>query len=331
MAVMVRALWFLCALALLVPACKSCRSDKESPPQIPAGRRELALVDQALNGAYRDAMLELEKTPEASLRAVLEQSAPLRSRKAIWLSIMADRLAHIDQYRQWGRTLDESAGRSSFGSGSSSLPGLGGPQPMPHIYSPLGPGYPERIAGLDSDEHTYFWSERLLITGGSLLDLAAVAHLLRIANPAAIDALALFVRTPGSRLGRGRAAEALGRLGRARDLAEALAAYQHPDLPPSAIPGGIGVVRGGFRTLSPFARTAGENEILAALEKEPLTSDQRAGYLAALGAFGSDRAADRLVELRQTSWGKQAKTQIDAAIAEILNRDPSDQRGSKTP
>ena len=319
------------ALALFVPACKSCGGGDKPLPQVPAGRRELALVDQALSGAYRDAMVELEKTPAASLRAVLEQSALVRSRKAIWLSIMADRLAHVEQYRQWGRILDASAGSSSLGSGSSSVLGLGGSQPRPHVYSPLGPPYPDRIAGLDGDEHVHFWSERLLIIGGDLLDLAAVAHLERLGSPAAIDVLALFVRTPGSRFGAQNAAEALGRLGRARDLAEALAAYQHPNIPPTAIPGSVGSIKAGFRTLSPFARTTGENEILAALEKEPLSVDQRAGYLAALGAFGSDAAADRLAALRQTSWGKQAKTQIDAAIAEIMDRDTSDQPGSKTP
>lgn len=324
----IRVVRLLCALTLFLPACKSCGGGDKPPPQPPAGRRELALVEQALNGDYRAAIVELEKTPDASLRAVHEQSAPPRTGKAIRLAIMANRLAHVDQYRQWVRTLDESAGTGSFGSGSISLLG---PLPGRRVYSPLGPGYPKRIAGLDGDEHVYFWSERLLIIGGDLLDLSAVAHLERMGSPAAIDALALFVRTPGSRLGAGNAAEALGRLGRARDLAEALAAYQHPDIPPSAIPGSVGSIKAGLRTLSPFARTTGENEILAALEKEPLTSDQRAGYLAALGAFGSDGAAGRLAALRQTSWGKQSKRQIDAAIAEIMDRDTSDQRGSKTP
>jgi len=313
-------------IAFLAPGCKSCGREAKKPPQ-PAGRSELELVDLALRrGGYQGALAELEKTPEAALRAVAEQSAPPRSRKALFLAMMADHLKHVESYRAWQHTLDESPK-----TGTNPL-GLGNPPSPDELISILGPTYPSHIHGLDGREHVYFWAERLLAMGGDTAARAAVPHLERIGTAPAIDALAVYVRTPEGGIALMDASMALGRAGRGRDLAEALAAYQPPAIPPTAIPGRIATVKTGFKTLSPKARTDSENEILAALEKEPLTADQRAGYLAALGAFGSAAAADRLALLRRTDWGAQMKAEIDAASAAILDRDePPVQRGSGKP
>jgi len=318
-------------VALLGPGCQSCSRDAKKPPQ-PAGRRELELVELALRrGGYQEAITELEKTPEAALLAVAEQSAPPRSYKALFLAMMADHLEHVDTYRKWQQRLDESP-KAAATLPSDLLQKLG-PRPAGDpVMSILGPNYPSHIPGLDSREHVYFWTERLLAMGGDTAARAAVPHLERIGTAAAIDALAVYVRTPKGGIALMDASMALGRLGRGRDLAEALAAYQHPEISPTAIPGRIAAVKAGFKTLSAKARIASENEILAALEKEPLTADQRAGYLAALSAFGSAAAADRLAVLRRTDWGTQMKAAIDAASAEILDRDePPVQRGSGKP
>lgn len=324
-ALALRALTALLSAFLLV-GCQSCEPTKPEP----AGRRELELVEQALRGggAYRLALAELEKTPDDALRAVREQSAPPRSRKAVFLAMMADHLEHLDSHREWKRRLDASprvAGR--FGELGKTL-GAGGGQVGMGI---LGPEYPEHIAGLDSANQVQFWAERLLALGGDTEQQAAVPHLRRIGNAAAIDALALYVRTPGSNLATADAAKALAELGRARDLAEALAAYVHPDIPPSAIPANVAALKAGLGALPAKARPESARELLDALEKERLSADQRRGYLAAVGAFGDDAAVERLVALRKTPWGRELKADIDAASAAILDREPDPVRKGGKP
>lgn len=313
--------------ALVLTACKSCNGSDTTKPPAPAGRRELELVDKALGGggAYAQAMAELEKTPTASLRAVREQSAPPRSREAMFLAMMADHLARVDRYREWKATMEAPS--------TAPLPDelkkirigklTGQPAGTPPS-SILGPAYPN-AGRLDRSEHVYFWAEQLLAVGGDTAQVAAVSQLARLGTPTALDALALYVRQPAT-LALGEAAAALGQRGRGRDLAEALAAYRS-GWEVSVVRGSSVVVMDALRSQPAPARAASENEILTALETEPLTADQRAGYVAALGAFASERAADRLVRLRDTDWGKQMRREVDAAIAEISNRDDSDGSG----
>jgi hypothetical protein len=317
-AAVIRRVVVVAALVVLAPGCGTC--SKSKPPPEPAGRRELELVDQALapgGGKYQAALLELEKDRAAALRAVREQSAPPHTREAVLLAMMTDRLSSGARYQAWQQTLDRSVGTGGAGS-QGGLFGSGAPRDATSI---LGPQYPERVPGLDEPAQVYFWAERLLVVGGDTAELAAVPHLERLGNAAAIDALAVYARTPGSGIAAFDAARALGRLGRGRELADALAAYQNPPIPPTAIPGGVATIKAGFATLPAAARTRTENELLTALEQEPLSDDQRAGYVAAIGEIGSARAVDRLAALRRTPWGEQHKPELDAATAAILDRE----------
>ena len=240
--------------------------------------------------------------PRAEHHELVDAAAPLHSRTAVFLAILDDHRQHNDRYRAWQRIMDESVANQ--------------------LITPLGPRYPNRISGLDTRDHVHFWAEQLLAIGGDTAQAAAVAHLGRIGNSAAVDALAAYVQEPGSRFALWQAARALGQLGCGRELAEALAAYQHPNIAPTAIPGSIATIKSGLDLLPAQRRPYVENELLTALEKEPLSSDQRAGFLAALSVFGSDAAAGRLTHLRDTDWGKRMTTEIDAAIAAILALPP---------
>jgi hypothetical protein len=299
-----------CALACSLLLAASCRACEATPPE-PAGRRELELLKEALRpGAYPRAIAELEKTPEAGLRAVREQSAKPGTREALFLAMIEDRLEHVEDHRRWRERFKKAA------------------EPGP--ISQLGPKYEQHISELDARRHVYFWTEQLLAVGGEMEHVAAIRHLERIGGDVAALALAIDVRTPeGSHNFQGQAGLALARMGRGREVADGIAAWQQPNVAPTMRPGSVEVLKQALRKLEPEARAKTETALLVALEREKLSSEQRSGYLQALAVTGTSGSLARLVALRRGAWGKQHKAEIDAAVAAILQR--GDDRKSKPP
>jgi len=178
------------------------------------------------------------------------------------------------------------------------------------------------MRGLDGARHMYFWAERLLVPTSDAIQAVAARQLERIGGDVAREALGLAARDTRARPGLGPTTifDALGRMGEAVALVDALAAWSASSWPEAPRRIAVNRIAGALERLDEGLRRKAAAAAFAGVSDPRRTEAERRGYLQAIGAAGSGPDLSRLAELRRQPWSAPLKRDFDAAIARILAR-----------